>query len=117
PAKRFLEEFARLESFSPSPRERGEGRGEGRAGAAISTVESCRAALANAQRDLDFIRLDAKAFAQAPKDSIDYAVMEKTDKAALVPMDAGWDDVGAWTYLSKLPKDARGNYLHGDVMV
>jgi mannose-1-phosphate guanylyltransferase/mannose-6-phosphate isomerase len=99
PAKLLLEEFTRLESISPS------------------TVEACRAALAKAKHDLDFVRLDAAAFAQAPKDSIDYAVMEKTDKAALVPMDAGWDDVGAWTYLSKLPKDARGNYAHGDVMI
>jgi mannose-1-phosphate guanylyltransferase/mannose-6-phosphate isomerase len=99
PARLFLEEFARLETQSPS------------------TIETCRLALSKAKRDLDFIRLDAEAFAQAPEDSIDYAVMEKTDKAALVPMDAGWDDVGAWTYLAKLPSDARGNYSHGDVLL
>ena len=116
PATLFLEEFIRLESVPLSPRGRGEGRA-GSAGEKPSTVEACRAALANAKRDLDFIRLDAEAFASALEDSIDYAVMEKTNKAALVPMDAGWDDVGSWAYLAKLPKDARGNYSHGDVIL
>jgi mannose-1-phosphate guanylyltransferase/mannose-6-phosphate isomerase len=100
PAKLLLDEFARVET-----------------GSETTTVETCRAALANAKRDLDFVRLDAKAFAAAPEDSIDYAVMEKTDKAALVPMDAGWDDVGSWSYLAKLGKDAHGNYAHGDVLL
>ncbi|MFA5938563.1 MAG: mannose-1-phosphate guanylyltransferase/mannose-6-phosphate isomerase [Sinimarinibacterium sp.] len=80
-------------------------------------VAACKAALDQARRDLDFIRLDAAAFRQARADSIDYALMEKTDKAALVPMDAGWDDVGSWAYLDKLPKDAHGNYSHGDVLI
>ncbi|HEY1077194.1 MAG TPA: mannose-1-phosphate guanylyltransferase/mannose-6-phosphate isomerase [Fontimonas sp.] len=80
-------------------------------------VAHCREALALAKQDLDFIRLDAGAFAQCRADSIDYAVMEKTDRAALVAMDAGWDDVGSWSYLDKLGKDAQGNYSHGDVLI
>ncbi len=110
----FLKELQRVESalLSPSPAA-GEGRGEG----ALNMVAACNAALTTAKCDLDFIRLDAVAFKQARSDSIDYALMEKTDKAALVPMDAGWDDVGSWSYLSTLPKDARGNYTFGDVMV
>ncbi|MCK9384964.1 MAG: mannose-1-phosphate guanylyltransferase/mannose-6-phosphate isomerase [Nevskia sp.] len=78
---------------------------------------SCAEALARAQRDIDFIRLDAAAFRGARSESIDYAVMEKTTKAALVPLNAGWDDVGSWTYLAKLPQDARGNVARGDVLL
>ncbi|MEK6805713.1 MAG: mannose-1-phosphate guanylyltransferase/mannose-6-phosphate isomerase [Pseudomonadota bacterium] len=70
-----------------------------------------------AKRDLDFIRLDAEAFAHCRSDSIDYAVMEKTAKAALVPLDAGWDDVGSWSFLDKQPKDERGNVVSGDVLL
>jgi mannose-1-phosphate guanylyltransferase/mannose-6-phosphate isomerase len=79
-------------------------------------LEACEGAVAAAARDLDFIRLDPKAFKTARSDSIDYAVMEKTDKAALVPMDAGWDDVGSWAFLESLARDGRGNYAHGDVL-
>jgi mannose-1-phosphate guanylyltransferase/mannose-6-phosphate isomerase len=79
--------------------------------------EACANAVASAGRDLDFVRLDAAAFKSARSDSIDYAVMEKTDKAALVPMDAGWDDVGSWSFLETLQRDARGNYSHGDAML
>lgn len=82
-----------------------------------SILEACTKAVADAKRDLDFVRLDATAFKAARSDSIDYAVMEKTDKAALVPMDAGWDDVGSWAFLETLPRDSRGNYTHGDVLV
>ncbi|MCI0749406.1 MAG: mannose-1-phosphate guanylyltransferase/mannose-6-phosphate isomerase [Nevskiales bacterium] len=79
-------------------------------------LKACEAALAQSKRDLDFIRLDAAAFRRARKDSIDYAVMEKTDKAAMVPLDAGWDDVGAWSYMGLLPPtDRHGNVTHGDV--
>lgn len=81
------------------------------------TLGLCSQALDGAKQDLDFIRLDASAFKRLRSDSIDYAVMEKTDKAALVPMDAGWDDVGSWSYLATLPSDARGNYTHGDVLI
>jgi mannose-1-phosphate guanylyltransferase/mannose-6-phosphate isomerase len=80
-------------------------------------LEQCRKALTGASRDLDFIRLDAAAFKAARSDSIDYAVMEKTAKAALVELDAGWDDVGSWSFLETLPRDARGNYARGDVVL
>lgn len=77
----------------------------------------CRQALNQATRDLDFIRLEAGAFCAARADSIDYAIMEKTDKAALVPMDAGWDDVGAWSFMRELPADEHGNVTQGDVLL
>jgi mannose-1-phosphate guanylyltransferase/mannose-6-phosphate isomerase len=71
-----------------------------------------------AQRDLDFIRLDTEAFSACRSESIDYAVMEKADNVALVPLDAGWDDVGSWTYMDHLPaSDSAGNRLRGDVWV
>lgn len=79
--------------------------------------EACSNAVANAKRDLDFVRLDAAAFNATRSDSIDYAVMEKTDKAAIVPLDAGWDDVGSWSFLETRDRDSRGNYSHGDVML
>ncbi|OWY37871.1 mannose-1-phosphate guanylyltransferase/mannose-6-phosphate isomerase [Xenophilus sp. AP218F] len=80
-------------------------------------LESCRAALAGSQQDLDFIRLDAAAFAACPEDSIDYAVMEKTDKAVVVPLDAGWSDVGSWSALwAVAPQDGDGNAARGDVI-
>lgn len=78
----------------------------------------CLEALAKAKSDIDFVRLDAIAFKRARNESIDYAVMEKTDKAALVPLDAGWDDVGSWSFLEKQPKtDSRGNVARGDVLI
>ena len=80
-------------------------------------VEACENALAAGQRDLDFLRLDAEAFQASPEDSIDYAVMEKTDNAAVVALDAGWNDLGAWTYLGEINAgDAQGNVLSGDVL-
>ena len=72
-------------------------------------------AIENTKDDLDFVRLEATSFKACRNESIDYAVMEKTDKAAIVPMDAGWDDVGAWTFMDVLPKDAAGNAARGDV--
>jgi len=81
-------------------------------------LEACEQAVRLARHDLDFIRLDGPSFAEARNESIDYAVMEKTTKAALVPLDAGWDDVGSWNFLAKLPElDARGNLARGDVLV
>jgi mannose-1-phosphate guanylyltransferase/mannose-6-phosphate isomerase len=66
--------------------------------------------------DLDFLRLDAEAFAACPGDSIDYAVMEKTDAAAVVPVDIGWSDVGSWATLWDVgAKDGEGNVARGDV--
>ncbi|MDF2817280.1 MAG: mannose-phosphate guanyltransferase [Stenotrophomonas rhizophila] len=70
-----------------------------------------------ARRDADFTRLDKDAFAVVPADSIDYAVMEKTADAVVVPLDAGWNDVGSWTALRDVSaQDADGNAHHGDVI-
>ncbi|HIE5650418.1 mannose-1-phosphate guanylyltransferase/mannose-6-phosphate isomerase [Stenotrophomonas maltophilia] len=80
-------------------------------------LAACRNALDKAARDNDFIRLDAGAFAASPNDSIDYAVMEKTADAAVVPLDAEWNDVGSWSALWEVSdKDADGNACHGDVI-
>ena len=80
-------------------------------------LAACRQALEKAARDNDFIRLDAEAFAASPNDSIDYAVMEKTADAAVVPLDAEWNDVGSWSALWEVSdKDADGNACHGDVI-
>ena len=74
-------------------------------------------AVAGAARDLDFIRLEKEAFATAPAISIDYAVMEKTRDAAVVPVDMGWTDVGSWAALWEVAdRDAAGNALVGDVV-
>ena len=73
--------------------------------------------VAGATRDLDFIRLEKAAFAEAPAISIDYAVMEKTKHAAVVPVEMGWTDVGSWSALWDVTeKDANGNALIGDVV-
>ncbi len=80
-------------------------------------LAACRQAMAAAQTDMDFIRVDAEAFKQCPDDSIDYAVMEKTTRAVVVPMSAGWSDVGAFASLWEvLPKDDAGNATRGDVL-
>jgi mannose-1-phosphate guanylyltransferase/mannose-6-phosphate isomerase len=81
-------------------------------------LSAAKAAVAAAQRDLDFIRLDHDAFAKAPNISIDYAVMEKTSHAAVVPCEIGWSDVGSWSALWDVSaQDADGNVLIGDVVV
>ena len=73
--------------------------------------------VAGATRDLDFIRLEKAAFAEAPAISIDYAVMEKTKHVAVVPVEMGWTDVGSWSALWDVTeKDANGNALIGDVV-
>ncbi|WP_136680208.1 mannose-1-phosphate guanylyltransferase/mannose-6-phosphate isomerase [Neptunomonas sp. XY-337] len=80
-------------------------------------LASCREAMQATQADLDFIRVDTASFQSCPDDSIDYAVMEKTDAAAVIPLDAGWSDVGSWSALWDLKeKDANGNVLTGDVL-
>ena len=80
-------------------------------------LERCREALQGAQKDLDFTRLHKDSFAACPSDSIDYAVMEKTDKAVVIPLDAGWNDVGSWSALWDVTrKDAAGNAVFGDVL-
>ncbi len=76
-----------------------------------------RDAIAAARKDLDFCRLDPQAFAASPADSIDYAVMEKTDRAAVIPLDPGWSDVGSWSQLWQIGRqDEAGNVLRGDVI-
>jgi len=77
----------------------------------------CEAAYRAAQADLDFTRIDAASFEACPADSIDYAVMEKTADAVVVPLDAGWSDVGSWSSLHQASDaDAHGNVVHGDVL-
>ena len=77
----------------------------------------CRQAIGNLREDIGFLRLDAEAFANCESDSIDYAVMEKTDLACVVPMDAGWSDIGSWSSLwEQDDKDKSGNATHGDVI-
>ncbi|MFC3716973.1 mannose-1-phosphate guanylyltransferase/mannose-6-phosphate isomerase [Luteimonas soli] len=80
-------------------------------------LAAVRAAFDAAQRDGDFIRLDKAAFAASPSDSIDYAVMEKTDRAMVLPVDIGWNDVGSWSALWDVSEqDGDGNARHGDVI-
>ena len=80
-------------------------------------VAACRDALAKAKRDLDFLRLDRDAFAKAPSDSIDYALMEHTSHAAVVPVEMGWSDVGTWDALWLVgAQDNAGNVTAGDVV-
>jgi len=96
-ARRYLEE---LEKYAPD----------------IASV--CRNSFAGATRDLDFTRIDTGAFEGCRSESIDYAVMEKTRDAVVVPLDAGWSDVGSWGSLhAACERDANGNTLCGDVMV
>jgi mannose-1-phosphate guanylyltransferase/mannose-6-phosphate isomerase len=96
-ARRYLEELERL---------------------APAIAQACRAALAGAKSDLDFARIDAKAFQASPSDSIDYAVMEKTADAVVVPLDAGWSDVGSWSSLHDASNpDQAGNVARGDVLI
>lgn len=85
---------------------------------APEVLTAVRAAVAGRTVDLDFIRLDAAAFSASPSISIDYAVMERTSRAATVPCDIGWTDVGAWSELWRIgKKDENGNTLLGDVLV
>ena len=84
----------------------------------LAMYQACEAAWQKAQKDLEFVRLDSDAFAQSPSNSVDYVVMEKTQKAVVVPLDAGWSDVGAWPAVwDALPHDAQGNATRGDVML
>lgn len=81
-------------------------------------LAACSAALAGAQLDLTFCRVARDAFAASPSASIDYAVMEKTDRAVVVPVDMGWNDVGAWSALWEIAaKDDAGNVKIGDVLL
>ncbi len=81
-------------------------------------VAPCREALTKARRDLDFTRLDKEAFAACPSRSIDYAVMEKTQRAAVMPVDMGWNDVGSWDALWNVsPRDSQGNATAGATLL
>lgn len=96
-ARRYLEELAR---HAPD----------------ISQV--CERASATSVRDHDFTRIDGAVFAQCRSESVDYAVMEKTRDAVMVPLDAGWSDVGSWAALhDALPADEHGNVVRGDVLL
>lgn len=80
-------------------------------------LKSCQVALENTENDLDFIRVDKDAFSACPDDSIDYAVMEKTDSAVVVPLDAAWNDIGSFSAIWDLKeKDKFGNVHQGDVI-
>ena len=95
-AKRYL---AELEKFRPD------------------ILTACQQAMNVSSQDLDFVRVDPQIFATCPDDSIDYAVMEKTTDAVMVPMDAGWSDVGSWSSLWEISeKTPEGNVTHGDVI-
>lgn len=77
----------------------------------------CQAALEQASVDMDFTRLDRDIFSTCPADSIDYAVMEKTENAVVIPLDAGWSDIGSWSTLWDVSdKDEMGNTYKGDVL-
>ena len=81
-------------------------------------VIQAKQAIQNSKTDLDFIRLDKQSFEQCPEDSIDYAVMEKTAHAMVIPLNANWNDVGAWNSVwDASQKDENGNALRGDVIV
>lgn len=95
-ASRYLEELARFRS---------------------DILAACKAALAGGSKDLYFTRVDTTAFTACPDDSIDYAVMEKTLDAVVVPLNVGWSDIGSWLALWEVsPKDADGNVLRGDTL-
>ena len=81
-------------------------------------VSACRAAMESKARDLDFLRVGNAAFAKCPTESIDCAVMEQTNDAVVVPMDAGWSDIGSWSSLADLSEqDDNGNTAIGDVKI
>lgn len=80
-------------------------------------LSACRKAVTQGKQDADFFRVNATDFLSSPGDSIDYAVMEKTDRAVVVPLSAGWSDVGAWSALWNVcPRDEDGNVIQGDVI-
>ena len=81
-------------------------------------MTACQRSIKDCVKGDDFVRPDTDAFLASPSDSIDYAVMEKTDAAMMVPLDAGWSDVGSWAALHEVREsDADGNTIDGDVIV
>lgn len=82
----------------------------------VEIVNAVRQSFDNATHDLDFIRLEAKTFKSSPGNSIDYALMEKSNNVVVVKLDAGWSDVGSWSSLYEISKkDKNGNVLKGDI--
>jgi mannose-1-phosphate guanylyltransferase len=80
--------------------------------------EACQLSMENTSKDNDFLRINKASFDACPSDSIDYAVMEKTDDAVVFPMDAGWSDIGSWSSLWDInQKDCYGNVKYGDVIL
>lgn len=80
-------------------------------------ADACEASTENVVSDLDFIRLDEEAFRACPDESIDYAVMEYTEDAVVIPLDAGWNDIGSWSAMWDIAdKDNDGNASAGDVL-
>lgn len=80
-------------------------------------LDACKKSLEHSSIDLDFIRLEREIFNNCPDESIDYAVMEKTTGAVVVPLDAKWSDVGSWSALWEISsKDEQGNAIRGDVL-
>lgn len=85
---------------------------------APGVLKACTTAFANASADLDFIRVDEAAFTASESISVDYAVMEKTDNAMVVPFSAGWSDIGSWDAVHTMSeKDENGNASSGDTMI
>jgi mannose-1-phosphate guanylyltransferase/mannose-6-phosphate isomerase len=81
-------------------------------------VAACEKSIRQGRRDLDFFRLEAQAFGACPADSIDYAVMEKTQQGVVIPLDAGWSDLGSWEALWSVgAKDAHDNVTAGDTLL
>ena len=79
--------------------------------------KACVSAISGAQADSDFLRINKSKFESCPSESVDYAVMEKTNDAMVVPMDAGWSDIGSWSSLWDISeKDAKGNVIKGNVI-
>ena len=83
---------------------------------ASKVYEACTKAMQRTEKDLDFIRIENEAFELSPSISIDYAVMEKTDLASVVPLDAGWSDIGSWSALwEACEQNEENNFILGDV--
>lgn len=80
--------------------------------------DACKASTEGVELDLDFLRINKEKFVDCPTDSVDYAVLEKTADAVVVPMSAGWSDIGSWSSLWDISeKDKSGNVSHGDVLL
>jgi len=79
--------------------------------------EACKNSMRGTKTDFNFLRVDEESFKECPNESVDYAVMENTEDAVVIPMDTGWSDVGSWSSLWDITdKDVNGNAIHGDVI-